>query len=120
MRLGLEAKALTFAGLLAALDRCARCGEVAEPDRPWALHPHTGVAGHAGCVLGGVGCTSDFALALEAARRRPLRETLDLAAPPGPVWVLCGVIEAHLGRALRARSMLTPPSAVQPPGWEQR
>ncbi len=114
MRLGLEAKALTFAGLLAPLDRCARCGEAAELGRAWAVHPHTGAAGHPGCVGSDGECTGAFALALEGARRRPLRETLDLPAPEGPHWVLCGVIEAHIGRALRARSMLAPTPIVQP------
>lgn len=107
-RLGLEAKALTFAGLLAPLDRCAGCGRTAQPDEdaPWMLTAAEGAAMHAGCGSAGTPCSSSFLIEIEAARRRPLQESLDLDLPAGPRWALAERVEAQLNRPLRARALL--------------
>lgn len=115
-RLGLEAKALTFAGLLAPLDRCAACGRPArsEDEGPWLLTVAEGAALHAGCGASGTTCSASFLIALEAARRRPLQESLDLDLPEGPRWALAERVEAQLNRPLRARALLgDAPGAVQ-------
>lgn len=108
-RLGLEAKALTFAGLLAPLDRCAACGRPAqaEEDAPWLLTAAEGAALHAACGSSGTMCSASFLIDLEAARRRPLQDSLDLDLPAGPRWALAERVEAQLNRPLRARALLS-------------
>lgn len=103
-RLGLEAKALTFAGLTPALTRCAVCGEALE-DR-MRFRPADGGAAHARCASGGDAVSPAWLEAVEAARRTPLRELVDVELPPGPVWALSDAVQAHLGRALKSRRVL--------------
>jgi len=115
-RLGLEAKALTFAGLLAPLDRCAACGRPAGADEgaPWLLSAAEGAALHTACGSAGTTCTALFLIEVEAARRRPLQESLDLDLPEGPRWALAERVEAQLNRPLRARALLeAAPGSVQ-------
>lgn len=111
---GVEAKALTFAGFAPVLDRCVACTRPLES--PLVLDAVSGGVSHAGCLPGegrehergirAVSVTPAFVLALEAARRRPLAESLDLDLPEGPDRVLADAVEAHLGRALVSRSSL--------------
>lgn len=115
-RLGLEAKALTFAGLLAPLDRCAACGHALEGEVPWSIHPHSGAAGHPACLPGALGCSAAFAADLERARRSPLQASLDADPPAGPTWALSGVVEAQLGRPLRAKGLLRSAASFSPEG----
>jgi DNA repair protein RecO (recombination protein O) len=117
-RIGLEAKALTFAGLAPVLDRCAGCGS--PPDEPMVLDPHTGVAHHAGCaVVGGVPVSIPWLQAVELTRRSPLRSSLDTALPPGPSWAMAEVIEAHLGSALKSRRVLSSLLSVDGPSTDR-
>jgi len=105
-RMGLEAKALTFAGLAPVLDRCATCD--APPQDPMVLMPDTGVAHHSACVVGsGISISPGWLQAVEATRRAPLREHIDLPLPPGPSWALAHVIEAHLNSGLKSRKVLS-------------
>jgi DNA repair protein RecO (recombination protein O) len=111
-RVGLEAKALTFAGLAPVLDRCAHCGQA--PSDPMCLLHHTAVANHARCTPNSGGPVSVAWLqAAEACRREPLRENLHTDLPPGPVWALAEAVEAHLGKALKSKKVL--PSLLAPP-----
>jgi DNA repair protein RecO len=110
-RLAHEAKALTFAGLAPVLDRCLDCDEGLDggaPDRPLVILPAAGGAFHRECHPGGgKPVNATFLMAVEAARRTPLRDLLDAELPPGPAWVLSEAVEAHLGRGLKTRSVLT-------------
>ena len=106
-RLGLEAKALTFAGLGPQLTRCVACGG----DLEGAL-VLTGVgAHHRHCADHGIAVDAEWLRAVEHARRTPLRDSIDTPLPPGPRWPLAEAIEAHLGRSLRSRSVLATLSA---------
>jgi len=106
-RLGLEAKALTFAGVGPQLTRCVACGGAL--DDALAL-THVG-AHHRHCTDHGTPVTLDWLQAVEHARRTPLRESVDAEIPAGPRWPLAEAIEAHLGRSLRSRSVLATLSA---------
>jgi DNA repair protein RecO (recombination protein O) len=104
-RAGLEAKALTFAGVSPALDHCVRCGGAPEPQMRFGptglLHPR--------CDDGEertIAIDARFAAALEAARRAPLRDLLDTTLPDGPGDALYRAACAHLGRALPSRAVL--------------
>jgi len=101
-RLGLETKALTFAGVGPELTRCVNCGSPIED--PATLLPHG--ASHLGC--GSPGRTAHVAWlnAVENARRTPLRDTIDHPISDGPAWAFSEAIEAHIGRGLRSRSVL--------------
>lgn len=115
-RLGLEAKALSFAGLAPALVRCPACG--LEPEGEMAFHPEGGGAWHAHCAPGGLAVSTAWLEALEHARRTPLRDLVDTALPPGPPWVLADMIEAQLHRPLKARRVLAslePAAQPSPP-----
>lgn len=105
---GLEAKALTFAGVGPALDRCAACGGAL--DGPLVWMPGGGGVRHARCAGAEEGraipATVEWARALEAARRAPLRELLDARLPQGPPDALHLAVAAHLGRALPSRAVL--------------
>lgn len=109
---GIEAKALTFAGVAPTLDRCVVCGRLAEGDL--LLDPGAGGLRHEGCGPGPEGrqrVTLDavpraLGEALEAARRRPLRDSLDVALPPGAPRLLADLIEAHVGHSLHSRGAL--------------
>ena len=101
-RLGLEAKALTFAGFGPQLQRCVACGgpleEISVIGTAGAQHRH--------CSDSGTQVSPAWLNAVETARRTPLRESIDRPLPPGPNWVLSEAIEDHLGRTLRSRSVL--------------
>ena len=111
-RAGLEAKALTFAGLAPSLSRCVTCGEPLLPGEDPAFDPDKGGAVHAACAPGLTVVAPDWLRAVEAARRAPLRELVDTPLPPGPPWALAEMIESHLGRALQSRRVL---AAFEPP-----
>jgi DNA repair protein RecO len=107
LRAGLEAKALTFAGVAPVLDRCVACGGAPEAEMCFA--PGMGGLVHLRCQPSeGTRryVTAAHAAALEAARRAPLRDLLDVTLPPGPPDVLHEAIAAHLGRALPSRAVL--------------
>ena len=117
-RVGLEGKAFTFAGIGPVLDRCVRCGGAPEPVMYFL--PAGGGLRHARCREEEEGhaipMSAAFAAALEAARRAPLRDSLDLALPPGPTDVLAIAVTAHTGRPLAAKAVLdTLESDVVPP-----
>jgi len=102
-RLGLETKALTFAGLAPRLASCVACGEpITEP-----AHLTPDGAAHQHCIDRGPTVTLAWLEAAEAARRRPLKEGIDIPMPPGPAWTFAESIESHLSRRLRSRSVLT-------------
>ena len=101
-RLGLETKALTFAGVGPELRTCVACGNPI--DDPATLSPQG--ASHLGCGLPGTRAPTDWLFAVESCRRTPLRETIDKTIPEGPIWAFAEAIEAHLGRRLRSRSIL--------------
>lgn len=102
-RLALEAKALTFAGLLPALQRCARCGEALGPRASWSAA--VGGACHAAC--GG-----EFELpvalldAIEDARRRPIAEAAETHLTTRHAALLADFARYHLGRDLRSLALL--------------
>jgi len=105
-RLGLEAKALTFAGITPILNACATCGE--PPEAPMVIVAHSGGAHHAHCIPGG-GASASLAwlTAVELARRSPLQASVDAQLPSGPQWALAEGIEAHIGSAIRSRKVLS-------------
>jgi DNA repair protein RecO (recombination protein O) len=113
---GLEAKALSFAGLAPALDRCAGCGQsVGDSALPMgasdgAFYPAGGGLRHTRCAgpEDGEGrpVPRELLGAMEAARRTPLRDLVDTGLPPGPRYLLASAIEAHLGRPLASRALL--------------
>jgi DNA repair protein RecO (recombination protein O) len=110
-RLGLESKALTFAGITPVLSACATCG--LPPADRMVMVAHAGGAHHAECIPGGGTPVSlEWLEAAELARRSPLRESIDAVAPQGPSWALAESIEAHLGSSIRSRSVLR--ALVQP------
>lgn len=104
-RLGFEAKALAFAGLRPALDRCAVCGEDLGPGAVWAMG--RGGAAHPRCAPGTpLHAPGPWRAAVERALHTPLRELLDTPVPSGPAWALADELECHLGSALKSRSLL--------------
>jgi DNA repair protein RecO (recombination protein O) len=104
-RAGLELKALAFAGLRPALDRCRVCGQP-PGDGPLRFHPAAGGLAHAACAAEGHAVDGLWAAAAHEALHQPLRELLDLPMPLGPREAFAEVAEAHLERALRARALL--------------
>ncbi len=103
-RLALDAKALTFAGLTPALDRCARCGDplyeraVWDPEAGGALHPHCG---------GGRSVRAADLARIEELRRTPLADTPGAVAPDSDAWGLLTDFAQHqLSRAIRSRAMV--------------
>lgn len=119
-RAGLEAKALTFAGLAPTLARCAACGEALLPGEELAFEPHKGGATHRACSPGLPPVPAAWAAAVEAARRAPLRELIDLPLPPGPGWALAEMVEGHLGRPLQSRRLLAALLEPAPPSPDLR
>ena len=101
-RLGLEAKALTFAGLSPQLTRCTACDAPLEAPLSFST---TGVQ-HRRCGHTGAPVSLDWVAAVENARRTPLRESIDTPAPEGPAWALAEAVEAHLNSRLRSRAVL--------------
>ena len=103
-RWGLEAKALTFAGLTPALTGCTACARELEEEACYSvqagglLHPECG---------SGRFVSRAWWEQVEAARRTPLAELVDQdSAERAGRWVLYDHLEWHLGRGLRSRSML--------------
>lgn len=106
-RLGLEAKALTFAGVGPQLTCCVACGGALDSQLTIsAIGAH-----HRHCSDVGVAVDPEWLKAVEHARRTPLRDLIDVPLPPGPRWALAEAIETHLGRNLRSRSVLATLSA---------
>ena len=101
-RLGLEAKALTFAGIAPRLNVCMTCG--LQPEGQMQLT--TAGVHHYACSRDGEAVSTPWLAAVETARRTPLRESIDVPVPPGPQWALAELLEQHLGRRLRSRSIL--------------
>jgi DNA repair protein RecO (recombination protein O) len=100
---GLEAKALTFAGVGPVLDRCVACGRAPDP----LMRFVAGGLAHDGCAEDeGLVVTLDWARAVEAARRAPLQDSLDRTLPQGPRDALYRAIVAQLGRPLGSRAVL--------------
>ncbi len=104
-RLALEAKALTFAGLAPALRHCAACG--APLDDPAVFHAWGGGGRHSRCG-GGVQGPAETLAQIERLRRTPLADiVLEEPFEAGPFrWALSQMVEAHVGRGLRSRSLL--------------
>lgn len=104
---GLEGKALTFAGVAPVLDRCQACARPLHEDM--VLCPEAGGVHHPDDVpadaLRPLAVRRGLLLALEGARRRPLRDSLDLDLPDGPD-VYGEVLVAQLRRELPARTVL--------------
>ena len=102
-RLGLEAKALTFAGLTPRLVSCDVCG--LDLDDPAVFSASNGGARHAHCG-GGQDVSTAFLAALESARRTPLAELVDVTLPSGDRSVLVELFRWHTGRELKSRSLV--------------
>lgn len=103
-RVGLEAKALTFAGLRPTLSECIHCDEPL--DDSVRFHASGGGAAHARCEHLGETATLPWLSAVESARRTPLRQLIDVSLPAGPRWALADAITAHIGRPLKSQSVL--------------
>ncbi len=103
-RWGLEAKALTFAGLTPRLGTCGVSGE------PLAGRMAVYDLATGGVVLPehgqGTPVPSAWAAQVEAARRTPLAELIDVPPEPGPVWQLYDHLRWHTQRDLRSKRML--------------
>ena len=103
-RQALEAKALTFAGLLPQLVRCAACGEPITDAARW--DPSAGGALHLAC---GQGDEVDPAglRRLEALRRLPLAETFGHESGAHSAGPLLGkFVEYTLGTPLKSRDAM--------------
>lgn len=103
-RLGLEAKALTFAGLAPSLVVCPSCSLPLDSS-PQVLAPALGGVAHRACQDGDT-VPPGWAAAVEGFRRTPLRELVDTAPPPDPLWGLSDLLIWHLGRNLKSRAVL--------------
>lgn len=112
-RLGLESKALSFAGFTPSLTRCAVCGEGWDAPGTSELRYAPGAGGvvHLECHAGAP-VSAAWAQAVEGARRTPLRGLVDAPLPPGPRWALADQIAWQLGRPLKSRGVL---EALLPP-----
>ncbi len=107
-RAGLEAKALTFGGLTPSLEGCAVCHEGL--DEPLAWSPEAGGACHRRCA-DGEAISPRWVAAVEAARRTPLRDLVDVELPPGPRWALHELYRWQVGKPLKSAEVL---AAVEP------
>ena len=104
LRVALEAKALTFAGLYPTLDRCVRCGETVTAPCRMSLE-HGGPA-HLRCA-DGEDWSAELAPAVEVLRRTPLRAIADAEeAASLPTWALSSLVAWHATRPLRSRTLL--------------
>jgi DNA repair protein RecO (recombination protein O) len=101
-RQGLEAKALTFAGLTPALVMCPVCGTRLEDPSRWSHEAGGGV--HARCGAGSV-VTADDLVRLEAIRRTALAEVVDVT-PSSAGRILSDFAEYSLGHAIKSRAFL--------------
>ncbi len=99
----LELKALTFAGVAPALDRCGACGGAIE--QTMHLEPAGGGAVHPRCG-GGLVVSAQVLAELERLRRTPLRELVDVEVDPVAVGVASDLVRAQLGHELASRQLL--------------
>lgn len=103
LRVGFEAKALTFAGLTPRLTACGQCGAAVDAQSVYDVSG--GGAQHRRCGPG-TPVTAGFLEAVERARRTPLAELVDTALPDGPDWLLHDHLAWHQGRPLRSCDVL--------------
>jgi DNA repair protein RecO (recombination protein O) len=103
-RWGLEAKALTFAGLTPVLTACAACSEPL--DDPAVYQPSAGGVLHLDCGVG-IDLSPGWWTQAEHARRTPLADLVD-TNPVGILgtWALHSHLEWHTGRGLRSQKLL--------------
>jgi len=103
-RWGLEAKALTFAGLTPVLVSCTACRRPLEDTACYS--PEAGGLLHQECGAGRV-VSRAWWEQVELARRTPLAELVDLQPASGSdAWILHDHLHWHLGHPLRSRTML--------------
>ncbi len=103
-RWGLEAKALTFAGLTPRLDRCGVSGKpILDGLAVWDLASGGVVLAEHGS---GTPITGAWAAQVERARRTPLADLVDVAPEPGPAWLLQDHLRWHTQRDLKSRKLL--------------
>lgn len=107
-RVALEAKALSFAGLRPALDRCARCGLAL--DAPVAFSVEAGGAVHARCAFG-VPIELAWLTRVDRALRTPLRD-LDAGLDLRPAWALSDFAQHQLGLGLPSRDTVAAAEAA--------
>ena len=108
-RLAFEAKVLTFCGLTPVLNRCLNCSGAIQDsvDESWCFDPLQSAAMHTHCNHGSAHpVETQWLMGIETARKTPLRDTLNVDTPPGPLWMLTALIENHIGRRLRSRKLL--------------
>lgn len=103
MRIALEAKALTFAGLTPSLILCPRCGE--RLDDPAVFDAESGGGLHARCG-GGRPVRAEALVRFEALRRTPLVDGFGAPIAPGDRWLLSDFAQHHVGRGLASRAWL--------------
>lgn len=103
-RWGLEAKALSFAGLTPGLRRCMVC-DLPFGNEPLRYSASVGGAVHAHCGSGAV-IDAEWCGQLERSRMTPLAELVDVAPVSGPGWALHDHLVWHVGHALKSRSLL--------------
>lgn len=103
-RWGLEAKALSFAGLSPGLRRCMVCehplgteGLRYSPSLGGVIHAHCG----SGAIVDATWCAQ-----AEAARMTPLASLVDQEPVAGPAWALYDHLVWHVGHALKSRTLL--------------
>ncbi|MCP4807630.1 MAG: DNA repair protein RecO [Proteobacteria bacterium] len=103
-RLGLEAKALTFAGFTPRLLLCDVCG--LELSDPAVFAPDAGGARHGHCG-GGQEVSVELLGAIEQARRTPLADLVDVTCPPGDRNILVELLRWHTGRELKSKGLVS-------------
>ena len=102
-RWSFEAKALTFAGIAPELRRCSVCG--AGLDGTLVYGNSSGGATHSGCGRG-ERLSIEWCRQVEAARRTPLAESIDVKPVGGNRWTLHDHLAWHGSRPMRSRVML--------------
>jgi DNA repair protein RecO (recombination protein O) len=103
-RWGLEAKALTFAGLAPGLRACMACSEAFE-EEALRYNPSMGGVVHAHCGSGAA-LTRAWCEQVEWARRTPLAELVDVQPVPGPLWAIHDHLAWHMGHPLKSQTLL--------------
>jgi DNA repair protein RecO (recombination protein O) len=99
-RVALEAKALTFSGLVPALGICASCGLPLQD--PVTFDPEAGGGRHSRCGPGRHVPLGTLHY-IELLRRTPLAETADMPDIE-EAWLLSDFAQYQLGQALQARA----------------
>jgi DNA repair protein RecO (recombination protein O) len=99
-RVALEAKALTFSGLVPALGICVSCGLPLQD--PATFDPEAGGGRHARCGPGRTVPVNTLHY-IELLRRTPLSETADMPEIEEE-WLLSDFAQYHLGQELTARA----------------